>query len=1097
MRNALTRPLFVALWIALAHLGVAAEAGQALTWGKFLHYLPSGQFTTNLLVAPTGLSNVIALASGLQHVSALRSDGRVTGLGEWEWGLTNVPADLTNALAISAGDYHTLAVTRLRQVRAWGASFNNQCVVPAAATNVVAVAAGGFHSLALRGDGQLLAWGDNRYGQCDIPAALTNAVALAAGTWHSLALLADGRVLAWGSASAGQLNIPVNLTNAVALAARASYTLALKADGSLVGWGQNEGGALNPPPTLMQVLAISAGDRHALAAERNGNVFAWGTNTTSQTNVPASATNATALSAGSLHSAVALGCVPPGAAPAQPGWVVRANQRAILVAGVPGSQPMSYQWRRDGTLLAGATRSLLALNRAQPGDAGTYSVIASNLAGQVTNVVVHLGVFVPEVTTARFRFRDDSTLGNWKGAYGTRASLIFGHATNIPTGNLTLTAGQFYAFQTNTSDARALERVDSAFPTNRYAGFVFGTDFVELQCAFPRQETNQLALYLMEPGGGRAQAVELFDPANGDRLDRYDLSSLTNGSYLVWDVAGPLRVRISRLAGSNVLLSGVFVGRATGQAPAVRAEPFSQTVPAGARALLAVGTAGEPALGFQWTRNGLPLSDSAALSGARTPVLTLNAVTASEVGSYRVVVTNVHGAVTSGAATVALVDSGQAPLIVSAPQSVSTAVGTSATFTVTATGTAPLAYQWRYYGATVAGGTGSTLTLANVQPSQAGNYSVVVTNSYGSVTSAVATLTVTNSGVAPAITSQPTSRTNAVGSLAKFTVTASGTALLAYQWRHNGAAVAGGTGTTLALLAVQLSQSGSYSVVITNSYGAVTSAIVTLAVTNPGVAPSITDQPASVTNSLGSATAFTVVASGTAPLTYQWCFNGADIFGGTQSTLSLTNVQLSQVGNYSVVVTNGFGAVTSALATLTITNSGVAPAITSQPVSRTNKVGTTARFTVIATGSGPLTYQWRFKGAELADATGSTLVLNAVQAVHVGAYQAVVANHYGAVTSVVAMLALYPGIARPAEDSELIDQHNGCFLSAALEPAPWGIRIRCTGVPGRTYRIQTAAALAGPWANASTNLASATGAFEWLDATAPTAPRRFYRTVLP
>src|ERR1019366_317546 len=136
-----------------------------------------------------------------------------------------------------------------------------------------------------------------------------------------------------------------------------------------------------------------------------------------------------------------------------------------------------------------------------------------------------------------------------------------------------------------------------------------------------------------------------------------------------------------------------------------------------------------------------------------------------------------------------------APLITAQPQSRINSVGTTATFSVTATGTESLSYQWRRDsvnlsdGSNVVGATTPTLTLANVQPADAANYQVVVANASGSVTSAVATLTVI---VPPAITGQPQSRTNIAGTTAAFSVTATGTAPLSYQWLKNGVSLASG-----------------------------------------------------------------------------------------------------------------------------------------------------------------------------------------------------------------------------------------------------------------------------------------------------------------
>jgi hypothetical protein len=153
--------------------------------------------------------------------------------------------------------------------------------------------------------------------------------------------------------------------------------------------------------------------------------------------------------------------------------------------------------------------------------------------------------------------------------------------------------------------------------------------------------------------------------------------------------------------------------------------------------------------------------------------------------------------------------------------------GGVATFTVVATGTAPLAYQWRTNGIAITGATNSTLTLASVTSDHAGNYSVVITNNVGSVTSSVAMLTIL---MRPTITGQPANLNVAAGDNASFTVTADGTAPLSYQWRRNGANVTGATSATLSLPGVTIGQAGTYSVVVANTAGSVTSTVATLTV---------------------------------------------------------------------------------------------------------------------------------------------------------------------------------------------------------------------------------------------------------------------------
>ena len=292
------------------------------------------------------------------------------------------------------------------------------------------------------------------------------------------------------------------------------------------------------------------------------------------------------------------------------------------------------------------------------------------------------------------------------------------------------------------------------------------------------------------------------------------------------------------------------------------------------------------------------------------------------------------------------------------------AAGSNALFTVTAGGTAPLSYQWQFNGAAMAGATNPTLTLANAQPTNAGNYAVIVTNAAASVTSAVAVLTVLTP---PAITTQPQSLTSAAGTTASFSATATGSAPLSYQWRlngvnlANGGRISGATTTTLTISGVQSADAGSYTLVVSNGAGSVTSAAAALTVTGP---PAILTQPVSQSVVAGANASFSVMASGTAPLSYQWRFNGANLSGATSTSLTLAGVQPANAGSYTVVVTNAAGSATSAAAVLTVL---VAPVITAQPQSLTNVTGMAATFSATATGSAPLGYQWQLNGVNLAN----------------------------------------------------------------------------------------------------------------------------------
>ncbi|MBI5774529.1 MAG: SBBP repeat-containing protein, partial [Verrucomicrobia bacterium] len=169
--------------------------------------------------------------------------------------------------------------------------------------------------------------------------------------------------------------------------------------------------------------------------------------------------------------------------------------------------------------------------------------------------------------------------------------------------------------------------------------------------------------------------------------------------------------------------------------------------------------------------------------------------------------------------------------------------------------------------------------------------------------------------VAPVITVQPQSQTVLAGTNVNFGVTISGTPPLFYQWRKGGVSISDATNTAYSLSNVSSTDAANYDVVITNSYGSVTSAVAVLTVNSP---PSITAQPQSQTVLWGTNVSFSVTAGGSAPLSYQWRKGGVDIGSATNSAYSLTGVTANDAGNFAVVVTNAFGSVTSAVAVLTV-----------------------------------------------------------------------------------------------------------------------------------------------------------------------------------
>lgn len=335
------------------------------------------------------------------------------------------------------------------------------------------------------------------------------------------------------------------------------------------------------------------------------------------------------------------------------------------------------------------------------------------------------------------------------------------------------------------------------------------------------------------------------------------------------------------------------------------------------------------------------------------------------------------------------VNTNTAPLVIGHPQSLTVTNGNPAAFSVTATGTGPLFYQWKKAGAAIVSATNATLSFAAAQVADAGVYTVCVSNLVGQVESDPATLTVLIPNSPPLITSHPQSLTVSNGAPAGFSVTATGSAPLFYFWKKDGAFIAGQTNATLSFAAAQTGDQGSYKVCVSNSLAVVESDPATLTVIVPASGPTITGHPQSQSVKVGQSVSFFVSATGTPPLSYQWRRDGADIPGVTGPAVTLSGVTTATAGTYSVRVSNAAGTALSSNAVLTVL---APPVITLQPQAQTVLVGSTLTLTVTATGTGPLSYQWKRDGVAITDATGAVYTRANVEAGESGLYSVVVSN---------------------------------------------------------------------------------------------------------
>ena len=273
---------------------------------------------------------------------------------------------------------------------------------------------------------------------------------------------------------------------------------------------------------------------------------------------------------------------------------------------------------------------------------------------------------------------------------------------------------------------------------------------------------------------------------------------------------------------------------------AISQQPLSRTNIAGTLASFSVEAVGGSAPSYQWRKGGTNLADGANISGATAATLILSNVFGIDTGAYSVAVNDSHTSLTSQVATLVVLD----PYISTQPVSLTNNALTTATFTVTAVGQLPLTYSWLKNGTSltdtvnISGSHTNTLTLNSVLGGDAGGYSVAVSDAFGSSTSLVASLTV----VDPILTSQPVSQAANAGQSVTFSVGAIGSPL-SFQWRQGGEPLSGATNTSLTLTNLQAANAGYYDVVISNAFGVLTSAVVTLTVNlaaadslNPGFA---------------------------------------------------------------------------------------------------------------------------------------------------------------------------------------------------------------------------------------------------------------------
>ncbi len=625
----------------------------------------------------------------------------------------------------------------------------------------------------------------------------------------------------------------------------------------------------------------------------------------------------------------------------------------------------------------------------------------------------------------------------------------------------------------------------------------------------------------------------------------YGSSPLYFGSSGVagWDrkFSGTLdEVSLYNRALSSNEVAAIYAAHADGKCrpPTISSQPQSQSVLVGANVSLSVTASSSYPLLYQWQRDGVNLSDTGKITGATSPVLSLSNVSIPDSANYRVIVTNALGAATSAVAVLEVVTVLVPPSISTQPLSQTVRSGTNATFTVTAAGSMPLGYRWRFNGTNLVDGgqlsgtTTSTLILHDVLQDNSGDYLVVVTNAAGAVTSATATLTVSAAAgcVLPPAglvgwwpgdgNANDIAGTNP--GILEGNATASNLGLNGRCFRFDGTndfvRIPDSPVFHLANLTVecwvrfaaydtpgntpfphqqyvvfkQNSRSGNFEgFLLTKDEGPgghkffweVTSAAGELVPINSvtSIALGVWYHVAAVRGPDYIQVYQDGLLEAQASVSFPQDYGNNPLYFGTSGQSYYDRKMHGDLDEVSL-----YNRALSAEEIAALYLAGAAGKckgptdiiITRQPQSQAVLPGTTVLFTVSATGIPPLTYQWLFNGAPISGATNTSLSLTNVQTTNSGTYHVVVTSPAGSVPSAVATLA--------------VGTHP---LLLNARTVPQGVfAFTLSGTPGAVYLIEGSTNLLN-W-TPLTRVTNIAGTVDFTDTPASGLFGRFYRARL-
>jgi len=589
---------------------------------------------------------------------------------------------------------------------------------------------------------------------------------------------------------------------------------------------------------------------------------------------------------------------------------VTVGQTATFSVSANGTGPLTYQWFKNGVAITGATSSTYTTPATALNDSGAvFTVTVSNLAGSMTSTPATLtvknlpppvaGSLVPSNATPPYNSSVNlvptfsggtAVIGSMGvGSSDITASAVSGGSYPTPL----LTSGKTYTLTVTDAHGNVVSTTCLVTPSG-----------VSITPISPAAQT-------VAPG-----AITFSATASGGTTNGITWSA-TAGTFngTVWTaptIAGTYTITATSVDEPSVFVSTTI----TIAAPVITAQPASQHACTGGAILLSVTAA--YATSYQWNFNSAPIP------GATGSTYTVSMAAAANAGNYSVTVTNGVSSVTSSVAVVAV-----GSTITSNPSSLTIHPTQTALFSLSAQGLSPFTYQWYQIpsggttGVAIAGATSSSYTTPPVDLSYDGTqyYATVTDSCAGSpLTSSIAALSVTAGNVSPIIVTQPLGQSVTAGSTPTFTVVATGTATLTYQWyvipagHTAGTAISGATSASYTLPATATTAGNDqdkYYVIVSNGFGQAVSEPATLAVGN-GILLQITGQPVTQYVDVGASATYEVTAVSSLPLTYQWYMAapGSAVFtaisGATSSTYTVDNTVATQSGTvFYAVVSNG------------------------------------------------------------------------------------------------------------------------------------------------------------------------------------------------